>query len=110
MEINIQKEEKALIVSVSGRMDAVTAPEFERELVDCMNEGEANFIIDLGQLDYISSAGLRSMLITAKRLKAMDGQILLSSLRDTVKEIFEISGFSSIIPTYESVENALSQI
>jgi len=110
MEISVKKEGKALVVSVAGRMDAVSAPEFERKLGDRINEGEVNFIIDLSELDYISSAGLRSMLVTAKKLKAKDGQILLAALKDTVKEVFEISGFSSIIPIYESVETALAQI
>ena len=109
MEVNIKKEEKALIVSVTGRMDAVSAPEFEKKLGDWMDEGETNFIIDFGRLDYISSSGLRSILSTSKKLKEKDGQILLSSLKDSVKEVFDISGFSSIIPIYESVEAALAQ-
>ena len=109
MEVNIKKEEKALIVSVTGRMDAVSAPEFEKKLGDWMDEGETNFIIDFGGLDYISSSGLRSILSTSKKLKEKDGQILLSSLKDSVKEVFDISGFSSIIPIYESVEAALAQ-
>ena len=109
MEVNIKKEEKALIVSVTGRMDAVSAPEFEKKLGDWMDEGETNFIIDFDGLDYISSSGLRSILSTSKKLKEKDGQILLSSLKNSVKEVFDISGFSSIIPIYESVEAALAQ-
>ena len=72
--------------------------------------GEIRFIIDFEALDYISSAGLRSILVIAKKLKAQDGQILLCSLKDAVKEVFEISGFSSIIPIHESVEAAIAQI
>ncbi len=108
--VNTGKEKNAVLLAVKGRIDALSAPEFEKELVEWIEKGETNFIIDLGDLDYISSAGLRSILATAKKLKANEGQILLSSLKDAVKEVFEISGFSSIIPIYESVETALAQM
>lgn len=110
MEITYNKEQKASVVSVSGRMDGVSAPEFEQKLAAWINEGETNFVIDFASLDYISSAGLRSILVTAKKLKAKNGKLLLCTLKDTVKEVFEISGFSSIVPIYESVKAAVEQI
>ncbi|MBW1700948.1 MAG: STAS domain-containing protein [Deltaproteobacteria bacterium] len=103
------KTKNTVIVAVKGRMDAVSAPEFEKRLGDWIEGGEIRFIIDFCDLDYISSAGLRSILTTAKKLKAKDGQIFLAALKEAVKEVFEISGFSSIIPIYDSVEAALSQ-
>jgi anti-anti-sigma factor len=110
MEIETRKEENATVVSVTGKMDAVSAPVLEKELSQLMADGEKGFILDLGQLDYISSAGLRVILATAKRLKEKEGKILLASLQDMVKEVFEISGFSAIIPIYESVESALNHV
>jgi anti-anti-sigma factor len=110
MEINTRKEENATVVSVTGKMDAVSSPELEKDLSQLMAEGEKDFVIDLGELDYISSAGLRVILATAKRLKEKEGKILLASLQDMVKEVFEISGFSAIIPIYESVESALNHV
>jgi len=110
MEIIYNKAGKASVVSVSGRMDGVSAPEFEEKLSAWIAEGETSFIIDFGSLDYISSAGLRSILVTAKKLKAKNGRLLLCTLKDTVKEVFEISGFSSIVPIYESVNAAVEQI
>ncbi|MBN1277716.1 MAG: STAS domain-containing protein [Deltaproteobacteria bacterium] len=110
MEIIYNKTGKASVVSVSGRMDGVSAPEFEEKLSAWIAEGETSFIIDFGSLDYISSAGLRSILVTAKKLKAKNGRLLLCTLKDTVKEVFEISGFSSIVPIYESVNSAVEQI
>ena len=110
MEIETRKEENATVVSVTGKMDAVSAPELEKELSQLMVDGEKGFVLDLGELDYISSAGLRVILATAKRLKEKEGKILLASLQDMVKEVFEISGFSAIIPIYESVESALNHV
>ena len=66
------KENNAVIVKISGRMDAVTAPEFEKILSAWIDESEKYFVVDLSSLEYISSAGLRSILIIAKKLKAIN--------------------------------------
>jgi len=108
--VQIGKEDNAVILAVKGKIDAVSAPEFEEKLGEWIEKGEINLILDFTDLDYISSAGLRSILATAKRLKAGAGQILLSSMKDAVKEVFEISGFSSIIPIHESAEKALANM
>ncbi len=107
---NTGKQKDCLLITVEGRMDAVTTPEFEQTLGGWIDEGEIRFILDFAGLDYISSAGLRGILTSVKRLKAEGGRIVLTSLRGTVKEVFEISGFSTIIPVYESVEAALQEI
>ena len=96
-----------IVVTVDGRMDAVSAPEFEQFLNGLIDEGALKVIVDFEGLDYISSAGLRSVLITAKKIQSKSGEILIVSLHDTVKEIFEISGFSTIIPIHTSVDAAL---
>ena len=110
MEIDTRREENAIVVTVKGRLDAVTSPDFEKELTGLISEGGKVFIIDLGELHYISSAGLRSILATTKKLKEKEGKLLLASIKDVVKEVFEISGFGSIIPIYESTESALKEI
>lgn len=109
MEIENTGEEKGwTIIKVTGRMDAVTAPEFESRMLDWINDGDTQVIIDLAGLEYISSAGLRSILTIAKKLKSTAGKLILASLRNTVKEVFEISGFSTIIPVRDSVGAALN--
>jgi len=110
MELSVKNEEKGTLVTVTGRMDAVSSPEFEKELARLIDGGNINFVIDLAGLDYISSSGLRSILVTAKKLKGKNGQILLASLQAVVKEVFEISGFSAIIPIHESVEEAMAAL
>lgn len=110
MEIEARKDDKALIVSVKGKMDATTAPEFEKKISEFISQGDNTFVIELVDLDYISSAGLRSILSTTKKLKASDGKLLLAALKGVVKEVFEISGFNAIIPIYDTTEAALSEI
>ena len=103
------KENNALIVKIIGRMDAVTAPEFEKALGAWIDESEKHFVVDLSSLEYISSAGLRSILIIAKKLKSLNGKIILAAMGESVNEVFEISGFNSIIPIHDTVQAAILQ-
>ncbi len=109
MEINIDKQSKAIVVAVKGRMDAVSAPEFEKAMADHIEAGENHFVVDCSALDYISSAGLRSLLTTAKTLRARDGDLVFAALRDVVREVFDISGFGKIFSVFDSTEKALEQ-
>ncbi len=98
------------IISLEGKMDAISAPAFEDQMGEWLEQGETSFIINLGEVNYMSSAGLRSILIVAKKLKEQDGKLIFVNLREEVQKIFRISGFSSMIPTYESLEAALEHI
>ena len=67
-------------------------------------------VIDLKDLEYISSAGLRSILAITKQIKEKHGTLFLSSLQAAVKEVFDISGFNAIIPIYATLESAMNDI
>jgi anti-anti-sigma factor len=110
MEITWRKAQRAMIVSVQGRIDAVTAPDFEKRLLELMGQGEGVILLDFSPLEYISSAGLRSILAVAKTLKTKDGQILFFGLQGPVKDVFKISGFGSIFKIMENEEEALRQV
>ncbi|HNT56670.1 MAG TPA: STAS domain-containing protein [Syntrophales bacterium] len=110
MKITKHKEGKAMVIAVEGRLDAVSAPAFDKELEELIEAGEKYLVLDFQNLEYISSAGLRSILAVTKRLKGLEGRIALSSLTDIVGEVFEISGFNKIIPIYDSPEEALSEL
>ena len=99
-----------MIISVIGRMDAMTAPEFEQSLSELISKGERTFLVNLSRLDYISSAGLKSILVITKQLKAGNGELLFSGLRGPVDEVFKISGFNSIFRIFNDEEGALLQI
>jgi anti-anti-sigma factor len=110
MNISSKKESNALVITVSGRMDAVTAPEFEKSVFGFIAQGEKNFLINLSALEYISSAGLRSILASAKLLKEKDGKLVFSGLQGHVKEVFSISGFHGIFKIYDTDAEGLKGI
>lgn len=110
MEIQTRKERNIVIVLVSGRIDAMTAPEFEKNLSDFILKGEHLFLLNFSSLEYISSAGLRSILTTAKKLKEKEGKMVLAGLKGSVEEVFKISGFHTIFKIFDSEETALKEI
>lgn len=107
MEITTRKEKNSAVVSVSGRIDAITAPDFEKSLDGLIAAGEKSIVINLSGLGYISSAGLRSILSSAKKLKALSGEIMFTGLQGPVEEVFQISGFKSIFKIFSSEAEAL---
>lgn len=110
MEIMIRKEKDIVVVSVKGRMDALTAPEFEKCLSDLISKGEQTFLVNFTGLDYISSAGLRSILVIAKQMKARQGNMVFTGLQGSVEEVFMISGFYSIFKIFKTEDAALGQV
>jgi len=110
MEIQTNKEANVTIVSITGRLDAVTAPEYEKKVRELIDGGDIRFVVDFAHLDYISSAGLRGLLVTAKLLKAKGGQVRFASVVGTVKEVFDISGFGSIFQMDDTVTASLAAL
>jgi anti-anti-sigma factor len=110
MKIETRKDGGRLIVAVGGRMDAVAAPEFDRRSDEWLAEGASAVVLDFAALEYISSAGLRSLLLLGKKISARQGQIVISGIKDVVKEVFVISGFGSIFAVAESVDAALGRM
>jgi len=109
VEITVSKDQNAMIVSVAGRMDTVTAPDFQNKMEEVLGQGQKEILVDFEKLEYISSAGLRAVLMAAKQAKAGGGTFLCCGLRDMVKKVFNISGFSSMIPVFDSVDEALTR-
>ncbi|MBN1663952.1 MAG: STAS domain-containing protein [Deltaproteobacteria bacterium] len=110
MEILSRMENNKAVVTVTGRMDAVSAPQYQEKLNEMIAGGTTAVVVDFDGLDYISSAGLRGILATAKALKVKGGQIRFANVKGTVKEVFEMSGFGSIFQVHDSVAAALAEI
>lgn len=110
--MNIMHQEKDGIIcfKIEGRLDAESAPEAETTVKGILKQGNRRLLFDLSQMDYISSAGLRVILMAVKELRNKQGKVVLCGLTPYVKEIFDVSNFSSIIPITDSVETGLQQI
>ena len=106
MQINTRTSNDIHIVAIAGSLDSTTSPEAQKSL-DAVVAGAKKVILDFSQLDYISSAGLRVLLGAAKQLRASGGKLGMFGLNQSVKEVFEISGFATILSVYQSEAEAL---
>ena len=95
--LNIQKTlgSETATISLSGRLDTVTAPELEREIRDSL-DGVSELTLELGELEYISSAGLR-VLLSAKKQMDRQGKMKVTNVSEAIMDIFEVTGFSDIL-------------
>ncbi len=110
MKLEDSKLGKAAVVDVSGRLDAASAPVFEAHCEKLIARGETVFILDFEDLEYLSSAGLRSILTVLKKVKPSGGKVVICGAQGTAKEIFDISGFSSMFPMTDTLEEAASNV
>jgi len=107
MEIIEKKQDDIQIFKINGRLDSNTSPELEDKIFGAIKNESLNMIIDFEDLDYISSAGLRIILKASKTLKRSEGSIVLCSMQDYVKEVFEIAGFDAFLPIATQMDDAL---
>lgn len=110
MEILQEQQGRVIILVLVGRLDTNTSTTLEEKFLALIEADNRCILIDCTQLDYISSAGLRVLLMAAKKLKPLDGTLALASLKDHIKEIFEIAGFLSIFKIFNGKDNAIKQI
>ncbi len=96
------------IVDFKGELDSNTSPDAEKYLKEIIANGGKYILAHFGKLDYISSAGLRILLVTAKELNTIGGELRICELNETVEEIFSISGFVGIFNVFGSEQEAIA--
>lgn len=110
MEIVEERSGAALVIAPAGRVDSVSSAELERLVVGRLDGGERRIVVDLGAVDYISSAGLRVLLLLAKRLKPPAGGLVLCGMGPSVRTVLELAGFTSLFTIEPSRAQALVRI
>lgn len=113
MSFPVRKQSGVLVVTVSGRIDHVTSEEFARSLEPllkaCLPDAPP-LLLDFTAVEYISSAGLRVLMMFSRQAKAQRGTFAIASLQPLVHEVFSISRFNLIMPCYLSVDAACKVI
>jgi anti-sigma B factor antagonist len=108
MEINIKELDGVNVVEFSGNLDTNTAPEAENQINGLLDGVVSKILVNFENLNYISSAGLRVLLATAKKMMVTGGDLKICSLNSTVQEVFDISGFSTILSLAANETDALA--
>ena len=96
MEITEKKNEGQIILAVSGQVDTVTSPELQKSILTSFQKVK-DLVIDMSAVPYMSSAGLRALLIGQKTATSKGGTMTLTGVTDTVMQVFEMSGFSKVL-------------
>ena len=108
MEINESKVNDINTVAPVGHIDSETAKDFEDGVGRILDGGATNLMIDFSGVEYINSAGLRVLLMAAKRLQSGSGKFVLAALNEKVMSILEVSGFDRILEIHSTTDAALS--
>ncbi len=108
MELSSEKSGGWVVVRAAGRVDGTSARDFHEGLEASLGTDGESMVLDFEELSYISSAGLRVVLLVAKTLQQKDAKLVVCSLSDSIREVFEISGFDKIVPVYADSSEAVS--
>lgn len=110
MDIIEDRNGAIVLLGLVGRLDSSTSPQMEEKVVGLLNGGTKQLVVNFARLDYISSAGLRVLLMAAKKLRASGGVIALCALKPHIREVFDIAGFTAMFPIHESEALALRSL
>ena len=100
-------DEAVLVLNPLGRIDGTNAKAFEEAMLGRIDAGDSNILMNFEGINYISSAGLRVLLMAAKRSSQAGGQLALCAVQDHIQEVFKFSGFADIIPIHADRPSAL---
>jgi anti-anti-sigma factor len=108
MDIREETENGVTVVAPHGRVDSVSSAELEKALVGRLDAGARHLVVDLGGVEYISSAGLRVLLMLAKKLQGTGGRLVLCAMPESVRLVFELAGFLPIFEIEDTRQAAVS--
>ena len=108
MTVAYNKIGQVMVMSPAGRLDAETAPHLQDEIMTHVDGGETNVLLELSGIDYVSSAGLRAVLLVAKKLQELGGRFALCGLSEPIAKVFQVTGFDAILDIHTDQERALA--
>ena len=110
MELAQERDAGTNVISPAGRVDGSNSAEFHEALTAALSDDDSRVILDMGGIDYISSAGLRVLLLLAQNLGGSSTPFAVCSLAPSVDEVFRISGFNQIIKVFGTLDEAKAEL
>lgn len=108
MKTEVRHENGVTILSVNGSVDALTAPDLARAIVDEIAEDHVNLVVDLTSVEFMSSAGLRTLLGAVKETRSQGGDLRIASTNPGIDKVLKMSGFHNIAKVFTSHEAAVA--
>jgi anti-anti-sigma factor len=110
LDITVAQVDNTQVITLRGRLDSSTSAEFESQALGSLTADQPRLVISFSELNYISSAGLRVILILAKKIRQTHGRLALCEMSPAIREVFDISGFLSILTVRNTQAEALAEI
>ncbi len=110
MPIDTERDNGTVVARPSGRIDSSNSREFQSELEAALTDSDTALVLSFENVDYISSAGMRVVLLTARGLQRRRAKIALCSMNESIRAVFKISGFDKIVPIHESTAEAVTAL
>jgi anti-sigma B factor antagonist len=107
MDISVQSFKRADLINVSGRVDSSNAPQLDSRLKEMINDGRYNLILNLSAVDYMSSAGLRTLVSALRDCKKKGGDVRIAQPSDRVSEVLTLAGLDSVFQVYDDTTKAV---
>ncbi len=107
MEIAVTDAGEVKVIRIDGHLDTQTSPDAQAQLTQLIDQGATKLVVNFETLEYISSAGLGVLLAVAKQLKGNSGELRVCGLHEVVQEVFDISGFTTILTVTKTEPEAL---
>lgn len=109
IELKEEKKGDILILRFKGRLDAISSPVAEKKVFGAINDGVTKFLIDFSGVSYLSSAGMRMLLSTSKKLKTLSGKLILCSVSSGVMDVLKMSGFDHVLEITSTESEGISK-
>lgn len=110
MQIVTSQVSDVTVITLAGSLDAASVADFDAEWKDALDGGATKLVVDLGGIEYISSAGLRGILMLSKTARAGNVRVIFSDLRSMVADMFKLSGFMNILRTEPDTASAVREL
>jgi anti-sigma B factor antagonist len=109
MNVSITEKGEVQVVEIEGSIDSKTAADLQQSVMDVVSKA-SHVILDLSKVSFVSSAGLRVLLMVYRQLKTKDGKVLLVGVSEEIKEIMFMTGFNNFFEIYQTVDEGLRKI
>lgn len=109
LDLKEEKKGNVMVLQLKGRLDAITSPRTEKRIFECINSGQHQILLNFSEVDYLSSAGMRMLLATTKKLKTLTGKLILCSVTVNVMDVLRMSGFDHVLEITADQELALKK-
>lgn len=107
VKIKSEAKGEVLLLKLTGRLDAVSSPQAEKEVFDFINEGHYRLLVDFSAVEYLSSAGMRMLLSITKKLRTLSGKLVICSVNRNVMDVLKMSGFDHVLELSENEDEAI---